>query len=135
MSVMFFKTLPGFDLGSVRAKEGPVIVPVPSVGAYIDETNHGWQIYRLSDDMMCIADNLQATPASGFWVRFIAHAHGVILRRLGKVRVVYLLRETRGAGSKDEVVWRSNINLVTGVSRTFLQSFTLSEVDLYQTVI
>lgn len=132
MSVMLFKTRPGYHLGSVRGAAGPLYVPVPEVGGYIDMTPYGWRVHRLKENVMFIADNLQARPASTPWARFIAHAHGVLLRRLGKVRVVYMLREP---SDKGVFVWRSNANLVTGVSRRILDKMVEGEVKESQLMI
>ncbi|KAF7544070.1 hypothetical protein G7Z17_g10239 [Cylindrodendrum hubeiense] len=113
MSVMFFTTTPGYETGSVRGAEGPLMIPLPAVGKFVDE-GLGWKIHRISEDVMLIADNLQPSPSNGAWKQFITAAHGVLLRRLGKVRVVYVIREEQEVGDQIERVWRSNINLVTG---------------------
>ena len=136
MSVMFFKTTPGHESGSVRGTQGSLMIPVPALDTFVD-SGVGWKMYRISEDMMLIADNIQPTPSSGVWKRFIAKAHGVLLKQLGKVRVVYLLREER-KGEKDEmeVVWRSNINLVTGVSRVWLEGgFALGEAIEFERLV
>ena len=117
LSVMLFKTAVGFHFGCLQGSLGAASCPVPEIGCYIDEPVCGWRIYRLSDDMMLLSDCLAESSPKGWWARFILKTHGVLLRQLGKVRVIYLLRTTdTGTFS----VWHSNINLVTGVTRRWL---------------
>lgn len=129
---MFLKTWPGHHLGSVRGHHGPLLIPVPATGQYIDMTPHGWQIYRLSDYTIVIADNLQPPKSSGAWTRFIYHAHGVILRQLGKTRVVLLLREISPHG---QVMWCSNANIVTGVGPAEFKRMSLAKTSELQPMI
>ncbi|KZL74414.1 hypothetical protein CI238_04422 [Colletotrichum incanum] len=99
MSVMLVKTTIGYEFGSVRGFKGPGSIPVPPVGFLAhDEMGSGeWRIYRLQDDVMIIADvpSSRRTPpdAKGIWEKLIRRLHGIFLEQLGKVRVVYLLRE------------------------------------------
>jgi hypothetical protein len=117
LSVMLFKTAVGFHFGCLQGSLGPASCPVPEIGCYIDESVCGWRIYRLSDDMMLLSDCLAESSPRGWWARFSLKTHGVLLRQLGKVRVIYLLRTT-DTGTVS--VWHSNVNLVTGVSRRWL---------------
>lgn len=110
------------ETGSVRGAEGPLTIPLPAVGGFVDE-GLGWKIHRISEEAMLIVDNLQPNPSKGVWKQFITMAHGVLLKRLGKDRVVYVLRETREVGGQIEQVWRSSINLVAGVSCVWLDEF------------
>ncbi|KAH7137144.1 hypothetical protein B0J13DRAFT_624934 [Dactylonectria estremocensis] len=131
MSVMLYMTTPGYESGSVRGANGPLMIPVPAVGQFVDR-GWGWKIHRVSEDAMLIADNLQPNLSKGVWKQFITTAHGVLLRRLGKVRVVYLIREMRAvAADQTDVFWRSNINLVTGASRAWLDEFQPGETLEY----
>jgi hypothetical protein len=66
---------------------------------------------------MLLSDCPAESCPSGWWARFLLKTHGVLLRQLGKVRVIYLLRTT-DTGTVS--VWHSNVNLVTGVSRRWL---------------
>lgn len=127
LSVMLFKTAVGFHIGCLQGSLGPASCPVPEIGCYIDEPTCGWRIYRLSDDIMFLSDCLAQSSASGLWERFILKTHGVLLRQLGKVRVIYLLR-TAGADTGTASVWHSNVNLVTGVSSRWLDAHFQSAV-------
>jgi hypothetical protein len=119
LSVMLFKTAVGFHFGCLQGPLGPASCPVPEIGCYIDEPVCGWRIYRLSDDIMVLSDCLVESSPKGLWARFILKNHGVLLRQLGKVRVIYFLRTT-GADTGTVSVWHSNINLVTGVTSRWL---------------
>ncbi|KAH7133505.1 hypothetical protein EDB81DRAFT_103182 [Dactylonectria macrodidyma] len=130
MSVMFYMTTPGYETGSVRGANGPLIISVPAVGQFVDR-GLGWKVHRISEDAMLVADNLRPNPSKGVWKQFITTAHGILLRRLGKVRVVYLIRETRAGAEQTDVFWRSNINLVTGASRAWLDEFQPGETLEY----
>lgn len=70
---------------------------------------------------MFLSDCLVQSSASGLWGRFILKTHGVLLRQLGKVRVIYLL-QTAGTDTGTALVWHSNVNLVTGVSSRWLDA-------------
>lgn len=116
---MLFKTAVGFHFGCLQGSSGPASCPVPEVGYYIDEPECGWKIYRLSEDVMLLSDCFVASAPKDWWARFILRTHGVLLRQLGKVRVIYFLRTAdTGVGS----VWHSNVNLVTGVTRKWLDA-------------
>ncbi|KAL0941025.1 uncharacterized protein CTRU02_203788 [Colletotrichum truncatum] len=139
MAVMFFKTTVGHDYGSVRGSMGPGSIPVPRIDNFVDDnTGSGeWRIYRLQEDVMLIADTLRMTDSKGVWKRFISRAHGVFLRRLGKIRVVYLLRdrenEVKSNPVEDETSrWVSNVNFVTGVSKSTLENFRPAERELLE---
>jgi hypothetical protein len=119
LSVMLFKTTVGYHFGCLQGSLGPASCPVPEIGCYIDEPAYGWRIYRLSEDMMLLSDCLGESHPKGWWARFILKTHGALLRQLGKVRVIYLLRTT-GADTGTVPVWHSNINLVTGVASRWL---------------
>ena len=116
---MLFKTAVGYDLGCVRGRLGPSSLPLPATGTVIDGCTKGWKLYRLSDDIMLLADCLAESRPKDSWSRFLMHSHGVLLRRLGKKRVVYLVRSPV-RGIRDQARWHSNINLVTGVSEAWL---------------
>ncbi|GKT60000.1 hypothetical protein ColTof4_00141 [Colletotrichum tofieldiae] len=123
---MLIKTTIGYEFGSVRGSKGPGSIPVPPVGflAHDDMGSGEWRIYRLQDDVMLIADVPcpRRTPpdAKGIWKKLIRRLHGIFLEQLGKVRVVYLLRE-EGEKSPDNrrenptSTWVSNVNLVTEI--------------------
>lgn len=119
LSVMLFKTAVGFHFGCLQGALGPASCSVPELGCYIDEPAFGWRIYRLSEDVMFLSDCLVESSPSGLWARFILKTHGVLLRQLGKVRVIYFLRSS-AANTATVSVWHSNINLVTGVSNRWL---------------
>jgi hypothetical protein len=74
----------------------------------------------LSEDVAVIADCFGQTPPKDWWARLLVHAHGVLLRRLGKTRVVYLIRRSENATYRGLAEWCSNVNLVTGLTATWL---------------
>ncbi|KAI9736467.1 MAG: hypothetical protein M1818_006201 [Claussenomyces sp. TS43310] len=117
--VMLFKTAVGFHYGCLQGSIGPASCPVPEVGRYVDEPVGGWKIYRLSEDIMLLSDCLVESPPRGRWARITLKTHGILLRQLGKVRVIYLLRTTV-ADPRTVSVWHSNVNLVTGVTKKWL---------------
>jgi hypothetical protein len=122
LSVMLFKTRVGFCFGCLQGPLGPARCPLPDVGCYIDECRKGWKIYRLSEDMMVLADCFAESSPKGYWGRFIAKTHGVLLRRLGKIRVIYFLRIKAPDNLSHISLWHSNINLVTGVTKHWLDN-------------
>ncbi len=85
----------------------------------MEESSLGWKLYRLSEDTMILADCLAESKPKDAWSRFLKHMHGMLLRRLGKKRVVYLVRQPQPCNELEQR-WHSNVNLVTGVSTTWL---------------
>ncbi|KAG8166894.1 hypothetical protein KVR01_002583 [Diaporthe batatas] len=126
--VMLFKTSISYHCGCLKGSLGPATVPLPDLGFYADGPSKDWKIYRVSEDVMILADCLDTSTPKNQWGRFISSAHGVLLRRLGKVRVIYLLRLKTSAETGCISLWHSNINLVTGVSKQWL----LDEFDRSQ---
>ena len=120
LSVMLFKTAVGFHFGCLQGALGPTSCPLPDVGCYVDEAEYGWRIYRLSEDIMLLSDCHKESSTKSWWRRVITKTHGILLRQLGKVRVIYLL-QTRGAELGRASTWHSNINLVTGVTSRWLE--------------
>ncbi|KXH67644.1 hypothetical protein CSAL01_03567 [Colletotrichum salicis] len=123
-TVMLIKTTIGHEFGSVRGSKGPGTIPVPPVGFFAnDDVGSGdWRVYRLRADVMLITDNLRATDPKEWWKRLIKRMHEIFLKRLKKVRVVYLLRvgveHVVGDSSEGEVSHLvSNVNLVTGINK------------------
>lgn len=53
-------------LGSVREAEGPLTIPLPAVGRFVDK-GLGWKIHRISEEAMLIVANLQPNPFKGVW--------------------------------------------------------------------
>ncbi|KAI3528333.1 hypothetical protein CSPX01_16298 [Colletotrichum filicis] len=134
MSVMLIKTTVGHDFGSVRGSKGPGSIPVPPIGFFTNDNvgSGDWRVYRLQEDVMLIADNLRATYPKEWWKRLIKKMHGIFLKQLKKVRVVYLLRVGHKFVGDDSCerevsLWVSNVNLVTGVSSSVLESYTFVE--------
>lgn len=117
---MLLKTSISYHRGCLRGPLGPVILPLPAIGSHIEDISAGWRLYRPGADVLVLADAPPQDQAKGSWKRFIHWAHGCLLRKLNKVRVVYLLRMREGnewTGDKATLRrWRSNINLVTGIS-------------------
>ena len=124
---MAVKTRVCYHDGCLQGKIGPTLLRLPPVSSYFNDTTASVRIYRLEADVILIADDLRDTPTKSRWLRFIKHAHGILLRRLGKVRVVYLIRTTQESESEPSL-WHCNANLVTGVSRKWLDE-KFSAVD------
>ena len=118
---MLWKTSIGFHMGCLQGDNGPATCPLPEKGHYADLSDKFWKVYRLSDEIMIIADCFPGSSQKSRWLRFLTRAHGVLLRRLGKQRVIYLLRIPNAKNPEAEALWHSNINLVTGVSKTWLE--------------
>ncbi|KAF7718885.1 Uncharacterized protein PECH_000412 [Penicillium ucsense] len=125
LSVMFFKTTPGFDGGSLLGAQGPCKVFIPEVGRCLSENRV--KICRLSDDVIILVDcfHKDSRPAGSIWARFLQHAHGILLHRIGRVRVAFAIRLEDNAG--DPVHFHSNINMVTGVKEEWANSFPEGE--------
>jgi hypothetical protein len=100
LSVMLLKTTISYHFGCLQGPLGPASCPLPELGCYIDEHLYGWRIYRLSEEVVIIADCLAESSPKGWWASFIKRAHGVLLRRLGKVRVIYFLGTRASDDSK-----------------------------------
>ena len=116
---MFCKTSVGHEHGCITGTLGPVKLPLPAVGLSIEDPARGWKLFRFSEDIMILADCLPESRPTDLWSRMIAHMHGILLRRLGKKRVVYLVKRSPDTNA-GETSWHSNVNLVTGVSMDWL---------------
>ena len=116
---MFCKTSVGHEHGCVTGTLGPVRLPLPAVGHGIENSARGWKLFRFSEDIMILADCLAESRPTDLWSRMMTHMHGVLLRRLGKKRVVYLVKQSPDTNTR-ETSWHSNVNLVTGVSMDWL---------------
>jgi hypothetical protein len=124
LSSMLFKTTVGYEHGCVSGAAGSCFFALPDVGHSILMLQGGLRICRPSHRVVVIADCQNLQPQKSMWSRFIAHAHGVLLRRLGKVRVVYLICESgEGPVTQHPFCFRSNVNLVTGVRESWLKGF------------
>ncbi len=130
MMVMFCKTSVVYEFGCVEGTLGPVRLPVPAIGIAVEESDLGWKLCRLSEDVMILADCLAESKPKDRWSRLMTHMHGILLRMLRKKRVVYLVRRPLGQGKQEESRWHSNPNLVTGVSIDWLnETFSLGEAE------
>ena len=128
---MFYKTSIGHEFGCVGGALGPARLPLPAVGLAIEDLARGWKLHRLSADVMILADHLAESKPEDTWSRLMTYMHGIFLRRLGKKRVVYLVKQS-SESSGGEPSWHSNVNLVTGVSMTWLdEKFGLVRVQDY----
>lgn len=123
---MLFKTTLGHQWGCVSGADGPCSLNLPEIGNCIVDADKGLRICRPSDLIVVVADCQNLQPQAGWWVRFIRHAHGVLLRRLGKVRVVYLVQTRhQSLGTQmPRLLFHSNVNLVTGVHHAWLDGFS-----------
>jgi hypothetical protein len=133
---MLYKTSIGHFDGSLCGTSGPVTIVVPKKeGFFIDEAEErGWRIYRVSPTLLVIEDCVQVmitklqerAPTKerqglvSRFTRFKGWTHGVLLRRLGRRRVVWLFK-TKGHGPEEDH-WKGNINLVTGLKESWLHS-------------
>ncbi|KAK5690097.1 hypothetical protein LTR17_026063 [Elasticomyces elasticus] len=131
LSVMLCKTRVGFELGSLQGPSGPATCPLPEVKHHSGNVDNGWEVYRYSEDVMLLVDRFAGSEPKGNskMDRLLASAHGVLLRRMGKVRVIYLIR-ARPTGddlSGPSTTWHSNVNLVTGVTGSWLAEFHTAE--------
>lgn len=142
---MFCKTSVGHEHGCVTGALGPARVPLPAIGVAVeDDSARRWKLARLSADVMILVDCFAEsdTPSKDAWSQVLKHMHGVLLRRLGKKRVVYLIRQaleksSAGGGGgvgrssqQQEGCWHSNVNLVTGVSERWLdEAFSLGRTE------
>ena len=80
---------------------------------------------------MTLSDCLAESNPKDKWSRFMAYMHGILLRRLGKKRVVYPIRRASDVGAQ-EPYWHSNVNLITGVSMEWLdKAFSPGQVEQY----
>ncbi|CAI6340136.1 unnamed protein product [Periconia digitata] len=136
LSVMLYKTTIGQAHGSLCGAYGPVTITAPTKpGFFIDEAEErGWRIYRVSPTLLIIEDCAQImieklrerTPTKqrrgllSTFVRFKTWTHGVLLRRIGRRRVVWLLKTD--VDGPDGGYWKGNINLVTGLKENWLHS-------------
>ncbi|MCJ1248903.1 hypothetical protein MMC30_006124 [Trapelia coarctata] len=120
LSVMLYKTAVGRDLGGLSGVLGPSSSTIPAMGQVLETSDKHLKIYRLSEDTTIIADCMAGTPAKNAWASFIRRAHGVFLRRMGKIRVVYVLRVRPVGGDLYMPRWHTNANLVTGVTKSWL---------------
>ena len=126
---MFCKTSVSYEFGGVTGAMGPAKLPLPAIGVAVEECSLGWKLCRLSEDIMIIADCLAESKPKDTWSRFLKHTHGILLRRLGKKRVVYLVKQSP-ENNAQESHWHSNVNLVTGVSMAWLDAaFSLEHAE------
>lgn len=131
---MFLKTSIGYELGCVRGALGPARLPLPDVGCAIMDCDRGWNLCRVSEDVMVLADCFAECKPKDAWSKCMTRMHGILLRRLGKKRVVYLVRQAPESGTR-ESSWHSNVNLVTGVSMDWLdKAFKPGKTEFYCTV-
>jgi hypothetical protein len=137
LSVMLYKTSISHADGSLCGTSGPVAIAVPkNEGFFVDEAEErGWRIYRVSPTLLVIEDCVQVmitklrerAPTKerrglvSLVTRFKAWTHGVLLRRLGRRRVVWLSK-TKEHGLKGGHYWKGNVNLVTGLKESWLHS-------------
>ena len=121
---MLLKTSVSYENGCLLASCGPCRIPLPAVGRSIMDLPRGLRICRPTKGTVVLADCSNLQFQKGLWEKFLARAHGVLLRRIGKVRVVYLVKaHPILLGGSQILQFHSNINLVTGVSHTWLDEF------------
>ena len=116
---MFIKTSISYESGCVTGASGPSSLPLPAIGEAIEKPELGWTLCRMSEDIMLLVDCLAESKTNDRWLRVLKYMHGILLRRLGKKRVVCLVRQS-SESNKPEPYWHSNFNLVTAVSTTWL---------------
>ncbi|KAK6432807.1 hypothetical protein LTR95_011024 [Oleoguttula sp. CCFEE 5521] len=96
LSVMLVKSTPGYHRGCLQGPAGPMILLLPAIGSHIEGISSGLCVYRPGADVLMIEDALVREQAKNMWMRFLQYAHGCLLRKLNKVRVVCLLRTSEG---------------------------------------
>jgi hypothetical protein len=133
---MLYKTSIGHVDGSFCGTSGPVTIAIPkNEGFFIDKAEErGWRIYRVSPTLLVIEDCVQVmitklrerVPTKerrglvSLFTRFKAWTHGVLLRRVGRRRVVWLLKTNEHGPT--QIYWKGNVNLVTGLKESWLHS-------------
>ena len=122
------------DLGGLSGVLGPLSSPIPFRGHILETSDKHVKFYRPSEDAIIIADCMAGTSGNDAWASFIRRAHGVLLRRLGKVRVVYVLRVKTASENQSMPRWHTNANLVTGVTWSWLNE-EFSEDLAYESAI
>ena len=128
---MFLKTSVGHEHGCVTGTLGPIRLPLPAVGLSIENSARGWKLFRFSEDIMILADCLAESRPTDPWSRMMTYMHGMLLRRLGKKRVIYLVKLSSDTNAQ-ESNWYSNVNLVTGVSMDWLdENFRSGPTERY----
>lgn len=135
---MLYKTAIGQVNGSICGTTGPSTILVPKTPGYFvgDAEQHGWRIYRVSPVLLVLEDcgqimidnKIKRRPTKerrgimSRYTKFIAWTHGVLLRRLGRKRVVWMMYVS--GPREGEGYWRGNSNLVTGVKQSYLDDRT-----------
>ena len=122
LHVMLIKTAIIHKNDRLSGPQGPVRCSLPASGHCSYDSSRGLKTCRLSETVMILVDCFAATCPKDRWSRLLAHAHGVLLRRLGKTRVVYLIRHDMDDFHGTLPTWRTNPNLVTGVADTWLEA-------------
>ena len=133
---MVCKTSIGYVDGSLCGASGPVAITISKhAGFLINEAEErGWRIYRVLSTPLVIEDCVQVmitklrerAPTKDrrgvvlLFTSFIAWTHGVLLRQLGRRRVVWLLK-TNGNGPKEDH-WKGNTNLVNDLKESWLHN-------------
>ena len=117
---MLLKTTIGYDLGGINGASGPSYSAIPALGQTIRPLSGDIQLYRMSEDTIIVGDSASRTQGKDAWSSFLLYTHGILLRKLGKIRVVYVLRVKDTTSQEDKYYWHSNINLVTGVTKAWL---------------
>jgi hypothetical protein len=121
LSVMLVKTSLGYEGGCLLGSSGPCRCRLPAPGKYLRDTGGCLQVYRVNERTVILADIFISQHPKTMWMRFIKHAHGVLLRRIGRVRVVYAVLDSED--NSQIPCFHSNINMVTGVPKTWLDTF------------
>ena len=121
---MFLKTTIGHEYGRSASFSCPAKLPLPAVGVAVEDSTLAWKLCRMSEDVMVLADCLAETnKADDTRSQIRSKMHGILLRRLGKKRAVYLIRGSQHHDSEREEEarsWHSNVNMVTGVDAAWL---------------
>ena len=130
LTSMLFKPTVGFENGCVLGTGGPCRFRLPPTGYSVMDLPNGLRICRPTKDTVILADCGNPQLQKSWWSLFLAHAHGVLLRRIGKIRVVYLVNGHSYGPSESMMRFKSSVNLVTGVFQSWLDGFP--EVPLSQ---
>ena len=123
LSVMLLKTSIGYENGCLQGLQGPCRCYLPAPGKSFMDMPNSLKICRPNEDLIILIDCFEKTSPSDMWMKFLTYAHGVLLRMIGKVRVVYVVRSQHRDPQNHVQGFHSNVNLVTGVSKTWLENF------------
>ncbi|KAL2823872.1 hypothetical protein BDW59DRAFT_148127 [Aspergillus cavernicola] len=124
LSVMLFKTSPGYDGGCLQGSNGPCRCRIPAPGRSLRDEGNCLRVCRVNYNTIILSDCFNLQETDSLWSQFLKHTHGMLLRRIGRVRVVFAIQSQK---TTSELCFHSNINMVTGVPKVWLDNFIEGE--------